>query len=235
MELFKIVLTSILSVLVLFILAKLIGNRQLSQLSMFEYINGITIGSIAAELATSLEDDFLKPLIAMVVYALLTMLFSFVATKSIKMRRILNGKSAVLYNDGKIFADNLKKSKLDINEFLTQCRIAGYYDLNSINSAVMEQNGKISFLPNEKYRPVTPDDMGLLPKKATLQFNVIIDGKIMRENLNTLGFDEIWLNKQLELKAIRDMSLIFLCTCDVNGDLSIFMKDNDSIKGDIFM
>ena len=102
MDLLNVALTSIGSIIVLFLLTKLIGNRQMSELNMFDYINGITIGSIAAEMATSLEDDFLKPLLAMIIYGVVTVLISILANKNIKLRRFLNGKTLVLYKNNRI-------------------------------------------------------------------------------------------------------------------------------------
>ena len=128
-SLIQVFFTSVGSIIVLFLLTKLIGNKQVSQLNMFDYINGITIGSIAAEMATSLETDFLMPLLAMVIYGLTAFGLSYIAGKSVRARRLINGRSIILYDNGKLYFDNFKKSKLDINEFLIQCRIAGYFDL----------------------------------------------------------------------------------------------------------
>lgn len=131
----------------LFSLTKLLGNKQMSQLSMFDYINGITIGSIAAEMATSLEDDFLKPMIGMAVYTVAALLISLIASHSVKLRKFLIGRPLILYDDGKLYRDCLKKAKLDLNEFLTECRNNGYFNLSEIQTAIMETNGKISILP----------------------------------------------------------------------------------------
>ena len=110
MEILQILLTSLGSIIALFILTKIMGNRQMSELSMFDYVNGITIGSIAAEMATSLEDDFLKPLVAMVVYTLVAVLISILTCKSIKLRKIFTGRPLILYENHKIYKKNLKKS-----------------------------------------------------------------------------------------------------------------------------
>lgn len=145
LDLLKIALASFSSVVVLFILTKLIGNKQMSQLSMLDYINGITIGSVAAEFATALEGDFLKPLVAMVAYAVVTMIISFLTCKSIICRRFITGKALILLEHGKLYQKNLKKAKLDINEFLIQCRNNGYFDISKIHTAILEPNGKVSF------------------------------------------------------------------------------------------
>ena len=124
MELLKIAALSFGSLIFLFILTKLMGNKEISQLSMFDYIIGITIGSIAAEMSTALEDDFMQPVIAMAVYAIVSIIISILSYKSIKVRRIISGNSLIFLDNGELYHDNLKKAKLDLNEFLMQCRTA---------------------------------------------------------------------------------------------------------------
>lgn len=122
MDLLKIVALSFGSVIFLFILTKLMGNKEMSQLSMFDYIIGITIGSIAAEMATALESDFMQPVVAMAIYALVSIVISILSYKSLKIRRMISGNSLILLDNGELYRDNLKKAKLDLNEFLMQCR-----------------------------------------------------------------------------------------------------------------
>ena len=124
MDLLKIVALSFGSVIFLFILTKLMGNKEMSQLSMFDYIIGITIGSIAAEMSTALENDFMQPVVAMAVYAAVSIIISIFSYKSLKFRRIISGNSLILLDNGELYRDNLKKAKLDLNEFLMQCRTA---------------------------------------------------------------------------------------------------------------
>lgn len=147
MDLLKIVFLSLGSIIVLFILTKLMGNREMSQLSMFDYVVSITIGSIAAEMSTSLENNFLEPVIAMIVYGIVATAISYFTCKSIKIRRIVSGRGKILYDNGKLYRKNLIRSKLDLNEFLMQCRINGYFNLADIQTAILEPNGRISFLP----------------------------------------------------------------------------------------
>lgn len=223
-DILRVILTSLGSIAALFILTKLIGNRQISQLSMFDYINGITIGSIAAEMATSLEDDFLLPLTAMTVYAVVTALIAFVSCKSIKLRRIVSGRPRILYDNGKLFEINFKKSQLDINEFLMQCRNNGYFDISKLQTAILEPNGRISFLPLSGERPVTPTDMNLGVAGEKFLINIIIDGKILTDNLKHSGNDRKWLDEQLAAQGNPNISDIFLATCDFNNTLKIYKK-----------
>ena len=126
MEYLQVIGLSSLSIIVLFILTKLMGNREMSQLSMFDYAVSITIGSIAAEMATALESNFLHPLIAMGIYALITIIISYIAQKSLPARRLINGRSMILYNNGKLYKQNFKKSKMEISEFLEEAILYFY-------------------------------------------------------------------------------------------------------------
>lgn len=234
MEIIQTILTSFASITTLFILSKLMGNREMSQLSMFDYINGITIGSIAAEMATTEFTDALKPFTAMIVYAAIIILLSVLTDKSIISRRILTGKAIILYDNGELYSKNLQRAKIDINEFLSQCRISGYFDLSNIQTILLEANGKMSFLPISDQRPVIGYDLGIKPSQDKLVANVIIDGKIMYDNLKHSGKNEKWLIDQLKGFDIKEISDVFLATCDLNNKLQVYKKHNKKMNLDIF-
>ncbi|MDD7113006.1 MAG: DUF421 domain-containing protein [Lachnospiraceae bacterium] len=226
MNLIYIVLLSLFSILVLFTLTKLIGYRQMSEMSMFDYISGITIGSIAAEMATSLENNFLEPLIAMIVYGLVTTLLAFVTSKNMKLRRMISGSPFILLNNDQLYEENFKKGHIDLSEFLVQCRINGYFDLSQIQTAILEENGKISFLPKAAQRPLTPHDMNLDLSEETLLPTYIMDGHILQENLHHSGKDETWLFNQLKAHGCNKPSEVFLATGNQNNALNVYQKNN---------
>ncbi|MBR0599621.1 DUF421 domain-containing protein [Sinanaerobacter chloroacetimidivorans] len=228
-----VVYTSLGSIIVLFLLTKIMGNKQMSELSMFDYITGITIGSIAAEMATALE-KFEKPLIAMLIYGLAAAFISIASYKSIVIRRVVTGKPVVLYDNGKLYNKNLKKSKIDVNEFLALCRSNGFFDLSNIETAILETNGKISFLPLSTQRPVNPGDLKLNPQQEKTVANVVIDGKIMHTNLKNTGKDENWLNIQMKSQGISNVKDAFLVTCDSDHQIKIYSKIETEYKRDIF-
>lgn len=233
MTILSTICTSLGSIVLLFILTKIMGNKQMSQLSMFDYIIGITIGSIAAEMSTELE-SFEKPLTAMVVYALASVLISLLSYKSIKMRRFLVGKSMILYNNGKLYKGNLKNAKLDINEFLTVCRNNGYFDISLLQTAILEPNGKVSFLPLSTQRPVIPKDLNLSPPQESFLTTIIIDGTILPDNLKYTGNNEAWLIKELKSQGISEIKDVFLATCDNNNLLSVYQKIEKKLTRDPF-
>lgn len=233
MDYLNIVLTSIGSLVALFILTKLMGYREVSEMSMFDYINGITIGSIAAEMATDLE-KFEQPLIAMVVYSLIVIAISYASNKSIKVRRFIEGKPLILMDNDQIFYKNLQKARVDVDEFLCQCRNSGYFDISQIQSIILESNGKFSILPKADYRPSTPKDLQLNVAAEAMLSTVIIDGKIMKENLKHTGNDEKWLLSQLKSQGIKDVSEVFFALCDIHNKLIVYKKLENTVPGDIF-
>ena len=197
MEILKIIGLSLGSMAVLFVLTKIMGQREMSGLSVFDYIITITIGSIAAEMATSLEDNFVQPMVAMIVYATVTLFMSFLNIKFVKLRPMLSGRTLILYDNGTLFKENFKKAKIDLNEFLVQCRTNGFFNLSDIKTALLEGNGKISFLPYSDRRPANPSDFNIKPKEDSIVTNLILDGKVMEENLKELQLDKLWLNETL--------------------------------------
>ena len=209
MDILKVILTSLLSTVSLFIIAKLMGHKQVAQLDFFDYISGITIGSVAAELATELDAPW-KPLIALGIYGCVSVLLSLLTHKFPRTRKFINGTPTILMNNGKLYRKNLKKAKLDLSEFLLLCREQGYFDLNEVQTVIFEHNGKLSVLPKAAHRPVTPDDMKITAKATHIGTEVIMDGRVMGENLTRMGRDAMWLEKQLKLQGYKDSSKIFL-------------------------
>ena len=209
MEIVNVILTSILSAAALFIIAKIMGHKQMSQLDFFDYITGITIGSIAAELATELENP-LQPLIAMMVYGAIAVGLTLITSKLPKARKFINGTPTILMNDGILYRKNIHQAKLDLSEFMLLCREQGYFDLDVIQTAVFEHNGKLSILPKAQNRPVTPKDLKITAKITSIGVDVIMDGRVMGENLKRLGRDENWLKKQIINEGYKDEKEIFL-------------------------
>lgn len=225
MEYLHILFTSLGSVIVLFILTKLMGYRQMSQMSMFDYINGITIGSIAAEMAISLEDDFRIPLTAMIVYGAVAVFLSWIADRYMCCHRMIVGTPYILFQNDAFLYQNMKRAKINVSEFLTASRGAGYFDLSQLQCAILEPNGQISFLPKAADRPATPTDLEIQPQEDYAFANIIMDGQVMKENLKAAGRDMNWLRKQMEAHGIASEKEVLLATCNPNDDCYFFEKD----------
>lgn len=215
--------TTVGSFAVLFLSAKLIGHKQIAQLDFFDYITGITIGSIAAEMATELEEPW-KPMIAMVLYGGITLALSLISSRFPRSRKYLNGTPTILMDHGKLYYENLKKARLDLSEFLVLCRQQGYFDLTTIQTAIFEYNGKLTILPVTTQRPVTPQDLDLSPDQELIFTELIMDGRILEDNLHRMGLDRTWLDKQLKQRHISSAKEVFLAVCDRNLKFVLFKK-----------
>ena len=221
MEILKVTLTSLFSAVTLFIIAKIIGHKQMSQLDFFDYITGITIGSIAAELATEIEEP-LKPFVAMIVYGAITFILSVATRKMSRIRKFVNGTPTIIMNNGKIYRKNLKKAKLDLSEFMVMCRQEGYFNLNDIQTAIFEYNGRLTVLPVSTKRPVNPADMELEPQLEHIFTEIIMDGRVIDENLKRMNLNEEWLKKQLKKQGLKRAKEVFLGLCDDKQQLSVY-------------
>lgn len=204
MDFAKLILTALSSVLALFVITKLMGHKQVAQLDFFDYVCGITIGSIGAELATDLESPW-KALTALVLYGTVSILLSLMTHKMPKTRKYINGTPTIIMQDGKLYRKNMKKSKLDLSEFLLLCREQGYFELSQIGTAVFEHNGKLSVLP-------TGFNIGT---------ELVMDGRIMGENLIRLGKDVPWLKAKLKEQGFKSEKQVFL---------GIYYKGKDNLS-----
>lgn len=221
MDVIKIIGTALLSVIALFVIAKLMGHKQVAQLDFFDYVSGITIGSIGAELATDLEEPW-KPLIAVGIYGGVSLFLSLITHKFPKARKYINGTPTILMNNGKLYRKNLKKAKLDLSEFMLLCREQGYFDLNEIQTVIFEHNGKLSVLPKAANRPATPSDLKITAQATRLGTEIIMDGRVMGENLKRMGLDELWLAAQLKARGYKSERDVFLAICDSDKRLTLF-------------
>lgn len=230
----EIVIRTVIAFFVLFLLARLMGVRSISQLTFYDYIVGITIGSIAATMALDAEVPIYDTLLAMIVFGLLAFLISFLTMKSMKMRRFFSGTPTILVYKGKIIEENLKSRHFDVNDLLCSCRENGYFNLEDIEFVIMEMNGKVSVLPKSEKRPVNPEDLFMQPSQEELSVNIIIDGKIMENNLKSIGKEENWLKKQLENQNVSRVRDVLLATADINGNLSVFLKGEKLKNKNVF-
>lgn len=223
MDMLKVLILSVASFAVLFVLTKLMGYRQISEMSFFDYVVGITIGSVAAEMATNIDAQWWRGIIAMAVYALFEILLPWISRKSVRARSFISGKPVVLIKNGQIDKNALKKAHLDINDLLASARGQGYFSLSDIDGAIMETSGKVSFLPTPQMRQLNPKDFNFSPMHTGLCTNLVLDGKIMYSNLKETGIDERKLNKILADRQVR-LKDVLLLTVNEAGQTEIYKK-----------
>lgn len=224
-EALSVIPRSLLALTVLFIITRLIGRKQVSELSLFDYVIGISIGNFAAETTMNFEGQFVNGIIAVVTFGVVAYLVSIITMKSIILRRFLIGSPIVVIQDGKILERSMRKLRIDVNDLLEQIRNGGYFDLNQVAYAIMETNGKISILPKGEYQPVINKDMNIKVDKDSVCSNAVIDGHVMKNNLDGIGKDEKWLLHELKVKGYSSLDNILLATIDGNDKIVVYEKN----------
>lgn len=222
-EIQNVVLRSFLVLGLMFFLLKLMGKKQVSQMNLFDYITGITIGSIAADICLDIERNLMSGIVCLLIYCLVAVFLSYVELKSLKMRKLINGTITILIKNGKIMVENMRKNMITIDMLESEARVAGYFDLDEINMAILESNGKMSFMPKDKNKTVVKKDLGIKANDGGLVYNIIIDGEIVNENLEKARVDEKWIKHEVKIKG-KKINDILLMTVDNRGKVKIFEK-----------
>lgn len=218
---------SLIAILILYIATRLIGKKQVSELSLFDYVIGISIGNFGAEMIINMDTPYIYGCIAIMTFGIVAYLVSIITMKSIKLRRLIIGTPTIVIQNGKILEQSLRKLKMDINDLLEQTRIGGTFDISEIEYAIVEANGKLTIMKKSMYNPVTLNDMKLKVQKKDLVANVIIDSKVLFNNLKNMNKTEEWLEQELKIKGYRDLDKILLATLDTYDKLIVYEKNQN--------
>lgn len=221
----NILIRSFLAFVILFALAKLFGKRQISQLTYIEYIVGISIGSIAAFMATDMDGPMYHSLISLAIFSALPILLEFLSLKSKHVRDFVDGQSTILIKDGKVLEDNLKKERITSEELLEHLRMKDVFKVADVEFAVMETNGVVSVLLKADQQPITAKVLNMQVSPAEAPQAVIMDGAIMDESLSNLGLNRGWLKVELA-KAGVALENVFLGQVDKGGQLYLDLFDD---------
>lgn len=224
-DLFVVIFRTVLVLIILFILTRIMGKKQVSQMNIYDYIIGITMGSIAADISLDIEKNIISGILSLMVYGISGVVVTYLTLRNIKIRRFINGVPTILINNGKIIDQNLKKEGIDINDLEEEARQCGYFDLSKVNYAVLEISGKISFLAKARDEVVTKGDMKIKTSDEEIKANVIIDGILLEDNLRVMNRDIKWLDKELNNRGYKDYKSILLMTLDSKGNISVFDKN----------
>lgn len=228
--LFSTIIKSILIYVLALILSKLIGIKIISQMNFFDFITGVSVGSMIAKIIINKDHVVFSGIIALITFSLLTIATSYLNLKSYTARRIINAKTLILIENGRIIDKNIKKLKITINELMMKLREKDVFNLEDVQFAIMESNGQLSVLIKANKKPVTPYDMGLKVKSLSLLNDIIIDGKIIDKNLEIAGIDKKWLQCELKKKSINNIEDVFYAGVDKNKKLTISEKYPDDFN-----
>jgi uncharacterized membrane protein YcaP (DUF421 family) len=224
----QIILRSLGALVTLFVFTRILGKKQISQLTFFEYVLGITLGELAGFISTDIEKHYFLGLIAMGVWFIVPFGLEMLTLKSKTLRQLFEGKGRVMIKEGKILEENLKKERLTADELMEQLRAKNVFRTADVEFAVMETSGDLSVLLKKSKQPLTPSDMGIKTVNEVEPETVIIDGKIIQESLATIGLNQDWLKTELE-KMGMSVENVFLGQVDAYQQLYVDLFD-DKIK-----
>ena len=227
-EALSIIPRSIISLATLFAATKLLGKKQISELSIFDYTIGISIGNFTSEMILVIESQMINGIVAILVFGIVGYLISYLSRKSIIFRRKIFGVPTIIIENGNLVYDSLKRLNIDLNDFLEEARISGYFNIEDIAYAIMEANGKISFLAKAPLQNPTNKDLNIKTSPATLPANIIIDSKLMIENIDKTNKSRSWFIKKLKEKGYKSYENILLATYH-NNTIYIQEKTNKKI------
>lgn len=210
---------SIIGFFSLLIFAKILGKQQISQLTFFDYILGITIGSIGGSLTTDLSSRSWPHWVGLFTWAALGFLTEYVSLKWRYGAKVLEGEPTIVIMNGLIMEQALRKMKYTASEIMELLRNKDVFDLNQVDFAIIEPNGQISVLLKPEFQPLTAKDMNIQKTSAGISTELIYDGMLIEQNLRQLNKDKNWVMNQLKLQGVNDISDVFLATLNPAGSL----------------
>ncbi|WP_211274945.1 DUF421 domain-containing protein [Bacillus marinisedimentorum] len=205
----------------LLIFTRMLGKQQVGNLSFFDYINGITIGSMAASLATDLGTRAWLHFVGLSTFVFIAFLMQIITIKSRKLSKIIDSEPTIVIEKGKILEENLAKMRVKKDELMVLLRQKGFFDITHAEYALLEPNGHLSVMPREDFRPLTPRDYRFFTRKMELTTEVVFDGRLLKENLKERNKDEQWLNEQLHQLGVDDVKEVSYAALLPDGTLYI--------------
>ncbi len=218
---------SVVMFLALFIIVKIQGKKQIKNLTFYDYVLSIAIGSIAADSIISLDTPLYDGLMALAVFGLIGYIMSVISFNNPNVSEILDGQPLILFENGNFNYHNLEVAKLNVAKVLENCRLKGCFDINELDCAVLEASGDVSILLKGNSQPLTSKDLkNSMQKnnlKQSLNYEIIVDGVINETELKKAKKTKTWLNNYLKenKKKLENISLLVI---DKKGKITIFSK-----------
>lgn len=222
----QVALRSALAFFAILLVTRILGKEQVGELTFYEYVTGITIGSLAADMATITLISPWVILTALVAFSALTFLMGYISLKNRAARKMLEGEPTVVIQNGKILSKNMARWRYNIDDLLLQLRTQGSFNVADVEFAVLEPNGQLSVLPKSQKRPATREDLHLASNYEGLSSELIVDGEIIYQNLRQNNLDEAWLIHELERQGIHSSKEIMLASLDTLGNLYVDRKQD---------
>lgn len=208
------------------VLTRIIGKKLLSQLTFFDFVIGITIGTISGAYVVAMVKG-MWVLLSPIILTILTFLLGFLSVKHLGFRKLLEGEPVVVIQNGKILEKNLLRLRYHLDDLEMQLREQGVFDFNEIEFAVLEPHGKLSILKKSQYLPVTPRDLKIVTNYKGMATELIKDGDVLEQNLTQNNLSREWLDQELKKRNITKISEVIYAALNSDGSLYIDLKNDD--------
>ncbi|UPK47366.1 DUF421 domain-containing protein [Paenibacillus pabuli] len=208
-ETWVVAVRSIIAFLTLIIYTRVLGKQQMGNLTYFDYINGITIGSIAGTFATDLSSKAWNHFVALTIFTIITIIFQYITLKNRTISKLMDSDPTLVIQNGKILEQNLHKMRVKFDELTMMLRQKDVFDITTLDYAILEPDGSLSVVLKPENQPVTAKDMHMHPPKNKLMTEIIIDGKLIKQNLEERNKDTNWLSEQLKKQKVTVQDIAF--------------------------
>jgi uncharacterized membrane protein YcaP (DUF421 family) len=212
----------------LFVLTRMMGKRQVGQLTFFDYVNGITIGSIAASMTVDTTLETTDGLMGLLTWSFWVMLLGLLDVHSKRLRKIIDGEPTVVVQNGHILENNLEQLNYNVDDLRMQLRQKQAFNLADVEFAVVEPNGALSVLLKSQLQPVTPADLNLPTPYRGLAVELIMDGHVQEANLRQLNLSREWLEQEIAARGHRVQD-VYYAEIDTTGGLYVDLRSD--LKG----
>lgn len=219
-----VVIRSIISFFILLLLVRLMGKQQLAQLTFFDYVVGITIGSIASTISVQVNENLLSTMAGLATWTILAIVLAILSVHSVWIRKVVDGEAVIVVANGKILEENLKRIRIPLDQVLSELRTQGVFNITDVEFAMFEPGGKISIQKKAQKQPVTPGDLNITTQYDGLPTNLILDGMLLDDALHSLNLTKAWLQYQLSKQNIEDITEVSLAQLDTKGNLYVDLK-----------
>ncbi|MTI60980.1 MAG: DUF421 domain-containing protein [Firmicutes bacterium] len=223
----EVILQTILAFFAILFFTRLIGKKQIAELTFYDYINGITFGSIAATLATDISQKTWQHFIGLLLFAALTFLMQYITLKNRTALKVIEGEPTVLIHKGKILEKNMRETRINMEDLLSELRLNNIFDIRDVHYAILETDGKLSVLPNADKKPLTPSDIKQSGQEDAVNSEIIVDGKIIKQNIKQHGLNSKWLTEQLKNNNIEKVEdVVYAAYNPIDGSLYFDLRED---------
>ncbi len=211
----------LIGLILLFIMTKVLGKTQFSQVTPFDFISAVILGELVGNAIYDHEVRVWEIVFSTVIWGTMIYIIETVTQKYRKTRKILEGDPNIVIHKGNLRYDALKKGKLDLNQLMSLIRQQGFFSIEEVEYAILEPNGMVSVLPSAKYDTPKMNDLNLPFKAVELPIALIIDGEAVQENLKEINLDQAWLNVELSKQNVKSIKEVLYAEYKPNQPLYI--------------